>query len=83
MRLKDWLDSIGKSTFWLADECGVTEQSVRRWIDGTQTPLLSHLIRIEELSKGRVRPKDVLESPSPKRRPGRPPRSSQAPRADA
>jgi hypothetical protein len=53
----------------------VTESTVRRWINGSMPPNPERIAKIYELSGGRVTPTDVLDRPSPRMRPGRPPRS--------
>ena len=75
MSIREWLARIGKDTAWLAAELGVTERSVRRWINGRYCPGVTRLLQIERLSGGKVTPADVVNNPSPRRAPGRPRRA--------
>lgn len=73
MRLREWLDSSGKSPEWLASELGVSENTVRRWISGRHRPRNpEHIARIEALSDKQVTYRDVVFRPSKKKPIGRP-----------
>jgi len=67
MSLKEWLNSIGKTPEWLADELGVTAKTVRCWIRGEYLPRGRRLSQIVDLSKGKVSAMAVLTRPSPSR----------------
>jgi hypothetical protein len=75
MRIKEWLDSKGKTPEWLADALSppVDPRTVRRWLVGTARPRdPDHIRQIIMLSEGSVTASDILFRPAPKRPPGRP-----------
>lgn len=79
MRLREWLDSEGKSPEWLAGKLAVDGRTVRRWLVGDAHPRdPDHMKEIEALSKGKVSASDVLFRPVAKRKAGRPPRQRAA-----
>lgn len=75
MRLREWLETNGKSPEWLAEKLGRDGSTVRRWLRGTRRPNNADIGQIEALTEGQVTASDILLRPSPKRRPGRPARS--------
>jgi hypothetical protein len=76
MSIREWLREIGRTPRWLADELDRPVNTVERWISGRHLPRDPRvLVRIEELSEGRVTAADVVRLPSPHGRPGRPKRS--------
>ena len=73
MKLRDWLDSSGKTPEWLADQLGRERSAVRRWLNGSARPrYAADLQKIEEITEGKVTASDVLLRPVAKRRVGRP-----------
>lgn len=79
MRLREWLDSEGKSPEWLASKLAVDGRTVRRWLVGSARPRdPDHMREIEALTKGKVTSSDVLFRPVPKRAVGRPTRQRAA-----
>ena len=54
MGLHEFLDRTGMTNAQLANEIGVTYQTVWYWRRGEKSPTLEHLAKIEKISKGRV-----------------------------
>lgn len=54
MTLQEWLSSAGKSREWLADELDVDLSSVCRYLSGARTPRWDTIVKIRDLTDGRV-----------------------------
>lgn len=47
-RLKEVLEKKGKSQYWLAQETGITNNSINAYVNGKVEPSLTNLARIAE-----------------------------------
>jgi DNA-binding transcriptional regulator YdaS (Cro superfamily) len=62
MKLADYMKETGKKPVDIAEEIGVAENSVRRWVAGSRTPDPAMMRAVYAATKGAVRPDDfVLE----------------------
>lgn len=60
MRLKEYLDATGKKTAQFAEDLGVADNTVRRWLNGTRTPSPDQMRAIYRATKGLVQPNDLV-----------------------
>jgi transcriptional regulator with XRE-family HTH domain len=60
MRLKEYLDATGKKTAHFADDLGVADNTVRRWLNGTRTPSVDQMRAIYQATRGLVQPNDLV-----------------------
>lgn len=67
MTLNQWLQSEGKSREWLAAQLGVDLSSVCRYLTGARTPRWATIVRIRELSGGRVTADSFIPSANDRR----------------
>lgn len=62
MKLREYLDAIGKRPSQFAEDIGVATNTVLRWLNGTRTPNPDQMRVVFDATKGTVRPDDfVLE----------------------
>ena len=54
MTLEKWLSESNVSVSSLADECGVTRQTVYLWINGSSRPRLELIDKISKITRGVV-----------------------------
>lgn len=59
-RIKEALEKKGKSQYWLAQETGITNNSINSYVNNKVEPSLTNLFRIAEALK--VNPKDLINS---------------------
>jgi transcriptional regulator with XRE-family HTH domain len=61
MKLADYLEKEGISQLEFADLIGSTSATVSRIVHGGQNPSLALMIKIKEVTKGKVKPNDFIE----------------------
>lgn len=72
MKLKEFLQTSGLKSKFVAQELGITEQHMTNIVTGRKEPSLVLACKIEEYTKGKVKPKDFLPPKGEgKARPGR------------
>lgn len=54
MTLKQWLQATGYSREWLAEQLDVDLSSVGRYVTGARTPRWEIIVKIRDITKGRV-----------------------------
>jgi putative transcriptional regulator len=59
-RISEILEKKGKSQYWLAQETGITANSINSYVKNKVEPSLTNLFRIAEALK--VNPKDLINS---------------------
>ncbi len=59
MKLKEYLDEMGISQIKFARRCGVDARTIHNILKGKQDIRLSIALKIEELTDGKVTPKDL------------------------
>lgn len=59
-RIKETLEKKEKSQYWLAQETGITANSINSYVKNKVEPSLSNLFRIAEALK--VNPRDLINS---------------------
>jgi DNA-binding transcriptional regulator YdaS (Cro superfamily) len=60
MKLTEYLEATGKRTAHFAEDLGVADNTVRRWIKGTRTPNPEQMRAIYRTTKGLVQPNDLV-----------------------
>lgn len=68
MKLRDFLQSKGMKINFLAAEIGVNQSLVCAWLNGAVVPTLKHIVKIEEITKGKVRARDLIVENTRKKR---------------
>jgi len=58
--LREWLRDTGMSQSDLARELGVTRQAVSAWLRGKSKPGLGKLLALDDLSGGRLGPRNFI-----------------------
>jgi len=61
MQLAEWLVLKGKSQAKFSRELGVTQAAVHFWVNGTQLPSSKNMIRVYNITGGRVGLRDWIE----------------------
>lgn len=59
-RIKEVLEKKGKSQYWLAQETGITNNSINMYVNNKVEPSLTNLFRIAEALG--VNPKELINS---------------------
>lgn len=60
MSIAEWIRKKKLSLNEVADAVGVTYHIVRKWVRGENSPRLIHAIKLNEISKGRLKFKNML-----------------------
>lgn len=68
MRLRDFLEERGMKGKFFASEIGVRESLLYSWLSGAVIPSLKYVAKIEEVTKGKVRAKDLIVENTRKKR---------------
>ena len=58
MTLREYLTATGKRAAQMAEELGVADNTVRRWLSGARTPTPEQMRVIHAHTKGLVQPND-------------------------
>ena len=62
MNLRAYVDENGGSA-QLAERLGVTREAVDHWIAGRRTPRRKMVLKIQEVTRGAVKPDDLYATP--------------------
>ena len=62
MKLKDYLSDKGISVRAFAREMSVAHTTVIKWTAGRALPEGRHMIRLEQVTKGKVKARDFIQS---------------------
>ncbi len=54
MKLKDWLDEHRLTAHWCAQQIGVADSMMSKWINGKRAPSLQYINKIHRLTGGDV-----------------------------
>lgn len=58
--LKVWMDKKKYTLNTLAEEINVSTVVIRKWLIGDYSPRLLHIIKLEKLSKGKLKKEQLL-----------------------
>ncbi|MEY4863774.1 MAG: putative antitoxin of bacterial toxin-antitoxin system, YdaS/YdaT [Pseudomonadota bacterium] len=60
MKLRDYLDATDRRAAQFAEDLGVADNTVRRWLNGTRTPSVEQMRAIYQATRGLVQPNDLV-----------------------